>query len=341
MTRRESEDVCVPPWEYKHENGMGTVQRRSSTRDPDNVLNPPFQRPEVEESGTTHVVNTTETSESSSAPRRSTKVLLGDFDEVSSMPVTTGRDNNVETDPALQGICEIGAATLPKQELKEKIVEQSTAITKEAETMRGLYWQGVGRTLAPPPGDIVERSINLRPTGCNKQWREWAISVAKDYFDQNDPASVEHINNDSTMACEMLVAAHEIIGPSSGWDMRIEQINWLCNDETHHVSPNAIMQVDDLDIYTVSDSTRNMTGAGKSGKKQNIEEELRQRVKSGSCKVDAYSGAMADVLIDRIIVAAKINDEKEQRKATPSRRSAPCHMEPQRSLQKGQQPHPW
>jgi hypothetical protein len=182
VTGRESEDVCVPPWEYKHENGVGTVQSRSSTRDPDNVLNPPFRRPEVEDTETTHVVNTTETSESSSTPSRSTEVLLGDFNKVSSMPVTTERDNNVETDPALQGINEIGAATLRKQELKEKIVEQSTAIMKEPETMRGLYWQGMGQTPAPPPGDIVEVSINLHPTEYNQQWREWTISVAKDYL---------------------------------------------------------------------------------------------------------------------------------------------------------------
>jgi hypothetical protein len=80
------------------------------------------------------------------------------------------------------------------------------------------------------------------------------------------------------MACEMLVAACGIIGPFSGWDMQLEQVNWLCNDETHHASPNAIMKVDDLDIYTVSDSTRNMTGTGKGGKKQDIKVELKPYV---------------------------------------------------------------
>jgi hypothetical protein len=187
MTGRESEDACVPPWEYKHENGVEMIQGRSATHDPDHVLNPPFQRPEVEESEITHVVNATETSELSLDARRSTEALLGDFDKVSSMPVTTGRDSNVETDPALQGISEIGAAMLRKQELKEKIAEQSTAIMEEAKTMRGVYRQGVGQSPAPPPGDMG-RSINLHPTEYNKQWREWAISVAKDYFDQNDPA---------------------------------------------------------------------------------------------------------------------------------------------------------
>jgi hypothetical protein len=79
---------------------------------------------------------------------------------------------------------------------------------------------------------------------------------------------VERINNDWNMACEMLVAAREIVGPHSGWDMRVEQINWLRNDGTHQMSPNAILRVDDLDIYTVSDSTRNMMGTGKNTKKQ-------------------------------------------------------------------------
>jgi hypothetical protein len=202
----------------------------------------------VEEADTTQVANAMDTSEHSSDARRTTAALLGNFNKATSTPVTPGRDDNVETDPALQGINEIGAATLRKQVLKEKIAEQSTAITKEAETTRRTYWQGMGQSPAPPLGDMMERSINLRPTEHNKQWREWVISVTKDYFDQNDPASVEHINDDWNLACEMLVAAREIIGPHSGWDMHVEQINWLGNEGTHQMSLGAIMEVNDLDI---------------------------------------------------------------------------------------------
>jgi hypothetical protein len=76
------------------------------------------------------------------------------------------------------------------------------------------------------------------------------------------------------------------------------------------MSPGAIMGVDDLDIYTVSDSTRNMVGTGKATKKRNIQEELKLLVENGSCNVDAYSGATADVLIERIIVAGKAMKKK-------------------------------
>jgi hypothetical protein len=222
----------------------------------------------VEEMETTQVADAMDTSEPSSDARRKTAALLGNFNKATSMPGTTGRDDNVETDPVLQGINEIGAATLRKQVLKEKIAEQSTAIMKEAETTRRTYWQGVGQSAAPPPGDMMERSINLHPTEHNKQWREWAISVTKDYFDQNDPASVEHINDDWNLACEMLVAAREIIGQHSGWDMRVEQINWLRNEGTHQMSPGAIMKVDGHDVYAVSDSTHNMVGTGKATKRK-------------------------------------------------------------------------
>jgi hypothetical protein len=131
--------------------------------------------------------------------------------------------------------------------------------------------------------------------------------VAKDYFDQNDPPSVEQVDNDWTMACEMLVAA---IGSFAGWDMHPEQINWLCNDDTHRVSPNAIVKVDDLDIYAVSESTHNMHGPGKNGKKRDIKEELKQCVAEGSCEVIAYSGATADMLIDRIIEVGNLMTKK-------------------------------
>jgi hypothetical protein len=190
------------------------------------------------------------------------------------------------------------------------ILENSTATIKDLEMMRKACWQGMRQTPAPLPSSIVDRRNNLNPTAYNEQWREWVISVAKDYFNQNDPPSVEHINNDWTMACEMLVAARGIIGPFAGWDMHLEQVNWLCDDETHHVSPNAIMKVDDLDIYTVSDSTHTMTGAGKSGKKRDIKEELKQCVTEGSCEVVAYSGATADMLIDRIIEAGNLMTKK-------------------------------
>jgi hypothetical protein len=243
----------------------------------------------------------------------------------------TGRDNNVETDPALQGISEIGAATLRKEEIRNKILEKSTAMIEDLKMMRKACWQGMGRPLAPPPSSIVDRRNNLNPTEYNKQWREWVISFAKDYFDQNDPPSVEHINNDWAMACEMLVAARGIIGPFAGWDLQLEQVHWLCNDETHHVSSNAIVKVDDLDIYTVSDSTHNMTGTGKSGKKRDIKEELKQYVTDGSCE---YSGATADMLIDRIIEAGNLMTNKKRRKTTSGRHRAPCHMEPQRSFPK-------
>jgi hypothetical protein len=80
----------------------------------------------------------------------------------------TGRDNNVETDPALRGISEIDADTLRRAEMMDQIVEKSTVIAKELELMRQAYWQGVGQTPAP--------------TAYNLLWREWIISVATDYF---------------------------------------------------------------------------------------------------------------------------------------------------------------
>jgi hypothetical protein len=177
----------------------------------------------------------------------------------------TGRDNNVETNPALQGIGETDADALRRAEMMDQIVEKSTVIAKELELMRKAYWQGVGQTPAPTLGSIVDKHNNLNPTSYNLLWREWIISVATDYFNQNDPPSVEHINSDWIMACNMLAAAQDLIGPLCGWDMHLEQINWLCNEATHHVSPNAIMKVDDLDIYTVSDSTHSMHGLGKKG----------------------------------------------------------------------------
>jgi hypothetical protein len=143
MSGHESSDLCVRPWEYKRGNGKGIVQSRTSTFDPDNILNPTIdinvrvvlevnvdpnaydehcptlQCPDADDLETTHVVNTTETSGSSSAPRRSTTLLLGEFNKGPSVPVMTGRDNNVETDPALQGVSEIDAATLRKKENKE------------------------------------------------------------------------------------------------------------------------------------------------------------------------------------------------------------------------------
>jgi hypothetical protein len=209
---------------------------------------PTLQCPDVDDSETTHVVNTTETSGSSSAPRRSTTLLLGEFNKVSSVPVMTGRNNNVETDPALQGISEIDAATLRKTEIRDQILENSTVMAKDLEMMRKACWRGMGQTSAPAPSSTVDRRNNLNPTACNHQWREWVISVTKNYFNQNDPPSVEHINNDWSMACDVLVAAQGIIGPLAGWDMYPEQINWLRNVDTHRVSPNAIAKVDDLDI---------------------------------------------------------------------------------------------
>jgi hypothetical protein len=62
----------------------------------------------------------------------------------------TGQDNNVETDQALQGISEIGAATLRKEEIRNQILENSTATTKDLEMMRKACWQGMGQTPAPP-----------------------------------------------------------------------------------------------------------------------------------------------------------------------------------------------
>jgi hypothetical protein len=94
----------------------------------------------------------------------------------------TGRDNNVETDPALRGISEIDADTLRRAEMMDQIVEKSTVIAKELELMRQAYWQGVGQTPAPGPGSIVDKRNNLYPTAYNLLWREWIISVATDYF---------------------------------------------------------------------------------------------------------------------------------------------------------------
>jgi hypothetical protein len=90
----------------------------------------------------------------------------------------------------------------------------------------------------------------------------------------------------------------------SGWDMYPEQINWLRNDATRRVSPNAIMRVDDLDIYTVSDSTRDMRSLGKSANNRDIEKELELR--NEHCKVDAESGATANILIKHIIEAGEV-----------------------------------
>jgi hypothetical protein len=87
------------------------------------------------------------------------------------------------------------------------------------------------------------------------------------------------------MACDMLAAAQELIGPLSGWDMHPEQINWLCNEATHHVSPNAIVEVDDPDIYAVSDSTHSVRGLGENGKNRDIKLELEQCCTQGFCKV--------------------------------------------------------
>jgi hypothetical protein len=101
----------------------------------------------------------------------------------------------------------------------------------------------------------------------------------------------------------MLAAAKDQRGPLTGWDMYPEQINWLCNDATRRVSPNAIMNVDHLDIYTVSDSTRNMHSAG-TGKNRNITRVSEIHTKH--CTVDAESGATAHVLIKHIIEAGDL-----------------------------------
>jgi hypothetical protein len=136
------------------------------------------------------------------------------------------------------------------------------------------------------------------------------ISVATDYFNQNDPPSVERINSDWIMACSMLAAPQDLIGPLCGWDMRPEQINWLCNEATRHVSPNAIMKVNDLDIYAVSDSTRSTRGLGKKGTNRDIKLGLDQCNTQGFCKVIADPGATADILIKRIIEAGDLMMKK-------------------------------
>jgi hypothetical protein len=53
-----------------------------------------------------------------------------------------------------------------------------------------------------------------------------------------------------------------------------------------------------------------MHGTGKSGKKRDIKEELKQCVTEGSCEVIAYSGATADMLIDRIIEVGNLMTKK-------------------------------
>jgi hypothetical protein len=278
------------------------VRSGMSTFDPANILNPTIdfemdpnayaeycptlRHPDADDSEPTHVVNTTETPGSTSVSRMSATLLLGGINRASLLPVMTGRDNNVETDPALQGVCEIDADTLRRAEIREHNVEKSTVMAKELEMMRKACWQGVGQTPAPAPGSIVDKQNNLHPIAYNILWRDWIISVATDYFDQNDLPSVEHINNDWTVACNMLAAAQGIIGPLCGCDMR--------------VSPNAIVKVGDLDIYAVSDSTHSVHGLGKNGKNQDIKRVLEQCCTQCDCEVIAHPGATADMLIDHV-----------------------------------------
>jgi hypothetical protein len=131
-------------------------------------------------------------------------------------------------------------------------------------------------------------------------WRKFTVSVAIDYFDMNDPLSVERINGDAAMACNMLAAAQEQRAPLTGWDMCPEQLDWLRNDPTRQLSPNGFMKVSHLDIYTASDSTHKMYPKDpKQTAKRDIRLELEEHNKH--CTVAGKPGGTQTDLLNAII----------------------------------------
>jgi hypothetical protein len=63
---------------------------------------------------------------------------------------------------------------------------------------------------------------------------------------------------------------------AAGWQMRVEQIKWLCYDSSHLVLPRPIPAFDVIDLYAASDSVRVMRSAGRTPNR-NVCNSLKER----------------------------------------------------------------
>jgi hypothetical protein len=292
-------------WIYNYDHGGEIEQIGASLFDSGGVLNAPelainpATDPDAMDVSEPAGIDATETFGSASSPPKSAALIL---QAVTREPVRTGGDINVEVDPSIQNVTAPCAAEWGRKEMMDQIIAKATVLAKDLEELRRTSLRGLDQVPLPAPGSIVDGWVNPSPTECNNLWRKWSVSVATEYFDINDPASVPHINNDAIMACNMLAAAQEQRAPLTGWDMCPEQINWLCNNPTCQLSPNTIMKVRHLDIYTVSDSTRSMHPAGSQKTKcRNIALELEEHNKH--CRVTVKPGGAQTDLLKAIIEA--------------------------------------
>jgi hypothetical protein len=169
---------------------------------------------------------------------------------------------------------------------------------QDVDALRKTSLRGLGQTPLPAPADVEDGFVNPSPAEFNKMWRKRTVLIAIGYFEQNDTPWVQHINNDAVVACDVLAAAQEQRAPLSGWDMRPEQLNWLRNNPTREILPDAIMEAKLLDIYTVSDSTHRSYPQNKKSSIRDIKLEMQEQCPHAS--VAAVPGGVQKDFLDAI-----------------------------------------